>query len=61
MRPLPQLTPENEFFWTCGEDGVLRMLPGKGPCELRLLAAILNGSQRKKLAEGKVLTNLEVQ
>ena len=25
MRPLPQLTPENEFFWTCGEDGVLRM------------------------------------
>ncbi|MGB0621179.1 MAG: thiolase C-terminal domain-containing protein [Myxococcota bacterium] len=25
MRPLPQLTPENEFFWTSGADGVLRM------------------------------------
>ncbi len=23
-RPLPQLTPENEFFWTSGADGVLR-------------------------------------
>ena len=25
MRPLPELTPENEFFWTSGADGVLRM------------------------------------
>ena len=25
MRPLPQLTPENEFFWTSGADGTLRM------------------------------------
>ncbi len=25
MRPLPELTPENEFFWTSGSDGVLRM------------------------------------
>ncbi len=24
MRPLPELTPENEFFWTSGADGVLR-------------------------------------
>ena len=24
MRPLPKLTPENEFFWTSGVDGVLR-------------------------------------
>ena len=24
MRPLPKLTPENEFFWTAGADGVLR-------------------------------------
>jgi acetyl-CoA acetyltransferase/uncharacterized OB-fold protein len=24
-RPLPQLTPENEFFWTAGADGVLRI------------------------------------
>ena len=24
MRPLPKLTPENEFFWTSGADGVLR-------------------------------------
>ena len=23
-RPLPQITPENEFFWTAGADGVLR-------------------------------------
>ena len=23
-RPLPQITPENEFFWTSGADGVLR-------------------------------------
>jgi acetyl-CoA acetyltransferase/uncharacterized OB-fold protein len=23
-RPLPQLTPDNEFFWTSGADGVLR-------------------------------------
>jgi len=23
--PLPVLTPENEFFWTCGQDGVLRV------------------------------------
>ncbi len=23
-RPLPQLTPENEFFWTAGADGELR-------------------------------------
>ena len=23
-RPLPQLTPENEFFWTSGADGKLR-------------------------------------
>lgn len=25
MRPLPELTPENEFFWTSGSDDVLRM------------------------------------
>ena len=25
MRPLPELTPENEFFWTSGSSGVLRM------------------------------------
>jgi acetyl-CoA acetyltransferase/uncharacterized OB-fold protein len=24
MRPLPELTPENEFFWTSGADGTLR-------------------------------------
>ena len=24
MRPLPKLTPENEFFWTSGSEGVLR-------------------------------------
>jgi len=24
MRPLPKLTPDNEFFWTAGADGVLR-------------------------------------
>jgi acetyl-CoA acetyltransferase/uncharacterized OB-fold protein len=24
-RPLPALTPENEFFWTAGRDGVLRV------------------------------------
>jgi acetyl-CoA acetyltransferase/uncharacterized OB-fold protein len=24
-RPLPQLTPDNEFFWTAGADGVLRI------------------------------------
>ncbi|WP_420639012.1 thiolase C-terminal domain-containing protein [Candidatus Poriferisocius sp.] len=24
MRPLPKLTPENEFFWTSGADGTLR-------------------------------------
>ena len=24
MRPLPKLTPENEFFWTAGADGTLR-------------------------------------
>ncbi|WP_419918140.1 thiolase C-terminal domain-containing protein [Candidatus Poriferisocius sp.] len=24
MRPLPKLTPENEFFWTAGADGELR-------------------------------------
>ena len=24
MRPLPKLTPENEFFWTAGADGALR-------------------------------------
>ncbi len=24
-RPLPELTPENEFFWTSGRDGVLRV------------------------------------
>lgn len=24
MRPLPKLTPENEFFWTAGADNVLR-------------------------------------
>ena len=24
MRPLPKLTPENEYFWTAGADGVLR-------------------------------------
>jgi acetyl-CoA acetyltransferase/uncharacterized OB-fold protein len=24
-RPLPQLTPQNEFFWTAGADGVLRI------------------------------------
>ena len=24
MRPLPLLTPDNEFFWTSGADGVLR-------------------------------------
>jgi acetyl-CoA acetyltransferase/uncharacterized OB-fold protein len=23
-RPLPQITPENEFFWTSGADGILR-------------------------------------
>ena len=26
MRPLPALTPENEFFWTSGADGHLRVL-----------------------------------
>ena len=25
QRPLPELTPENEFFWTAGRDGVLRV------------------------------------
>jgi acetyl-CoA acetyltransferase/uncharacterized OB-fold protein len=25
VRPLPELTPENEFFWTSGKDGVLRV------------------------------------
>ncbi|MCY4272386.1 MAG: OB-fold domain-containing protein [bacterium] len=25
MRPLPKLTPDNEFFWTSGADGVLRL------------------------------------
>jgi uncharacterized OB-fold protein len=25
-RPLPRLTPENEFFWTSGADGKLRFL-----------------------------------
>jgi len=25
MRPLPKLTPENEFFWTSGADGLLRL------------------------------------
>ncbi len=25
MRPLPELTPANEWFWTSGEDGVLRI------------------------------------
>ena len=25
MRPLPQLTPANEWFWTSGSDGVLRV------------------------------------
>ena len=24
-RPLPEFTPENEFFWTAGRDGVLRV------------------------------------
>jgi acetyl-CoA acetyltransferase/uncharacterized OB-fold protein len=24
-RPLPELTPENEFYWTAGRDGVLRV------------------------------------
>ena len=24
-RPLPELTPENEFFWTAGRDGALRV------------------------------------
>ena len=24
MRPLPKLTPENEFFWTSGAEDVLR-------------------------------------
>lgn len=32
MRPLPELTPENEFFWTSGADGVLRM-QHCGSCE----------------------------
>ena len=26
MRPLPELTPENEWFWTSGADGKLRFL-----------------------------------
>ncbi len=26
MRPLPERTPENDFFWTSGADGVLRFL-----------------------------------
>jgi uncharacterized OB-fold protein len=26
VRVLPELTPENEFFWTAGADGVLRIL-----------------------------------
>ena len=25
MRPLPELTPANEWFWTSGSDGVLRI------------------------------------
>ena len=25
MRPLPEVTPENEFHWTAGRDGVLRV------------------------------------
>ena len=25
MRPLPELTPANEWFWTSGADGVLRI------------------------------------
>ena len=25
LRPLPALTPENEFFWTSGADGQLRV------------------------------------
>jgi acetyl-CoA acetyltransferase/uncharacterized OB-fold protein len=25
QRPLPELTPENEFFWTAGREGVLRV------------------------------------
>nr|WP_174274231.1 OB-fold domain-containing protein [Sphingomonas bacterium] len=25
-RPLPRLDPDNRFFWTSGEDGVLRLL-----------------------------------
>ena len=25
MRPLPELTPANEWFWTSGDDGVLRI------------------------------------
>ena len=28
QRPLPELTPENEFFWTAGRDGVLRVRRG---------------------------------
>jgi uncharacterized OB-fold protein len=25
MRPLPELTPANEWFWTSGTDGTLRI------------------------------------
>ncbi|MDG2304759.1 MAG: OB-fold domain-containing protein, partial [Candidatus Binatia bacterium] len=32
MRPLPERTPENEFFWTSGAEGVLRF-QHCGPCE----------------------------
>ena len=31
MRPLPELTPANEWFWTSGADGVLR-IQGCGEC-----------------------------
>jgi acetyl-CoA acetyltransferase/uncharacterized OB-fold protein len=31
MRPLPELTPANEWFWTSGADGVLRV-QGCGEC-----------------------------
>ncbi|HVV31146.1 MAG TPA: OB-fold domain-containing protein [Mycobacteriales bacterium] len=26
IRPLPEVTPENQFYWTAGRDGVLRIL-----------------------------------
>ena len=34
MRPLPELTPINEWFWTAGADGILRIQKGSDCGEL---------------------------